>query len=45
MLRLSNGNASVTQGLIAPKDCLKALLSWKFENKPPEGEEEGEEKH
>ena len=43
MLRLSNGNASVIQGLIAPKglDCLKALFSWKFENKPgEEGEEE-----
>ena len=43
MLRLSNGNTSVIQGLTAPKglDCLKALFSWKFENKP--GEEGGEE--
>ena len=44
MLRLSNGNASVRQGLIAPKglDCLKALISWKFQNQP---EGEGEKKH
>ena len=44
MLRLSNANASVMQGLIAQKglDCLKALISWEFENKP-EGEGEGEE--
>ena len=43
MLRLSNANAIVIQGLIAQKglDCLKALDSWKFENKP-EGEGEGE---
>ena len=46
MLRLSNAKASVIQGLTAPKglDCLKALISWKFENKP-EGEGEGGEKH
>ena len=39
MLRLGNANAIVIQGLIAPKglDCLKALISWEFENKP-EGE-------
>ena len=39
MIRLRNGNASVTQGLIALKglDCLKALFPWKFENKPPRG--------
>ena len=45
MLRLSNAKASVIQGLIAPKglDCLKALISWEFENKP-EGEGEGGEK-
>ena len=44
MLRLSNGNTSVIQGLIAPKglDCLKALISLEFENKP-EGEGGGEE--
>ena len=43
MLRLGNANAIVIQGLIAPKglDCLKALISWKFE-KEPEGEGEGE---
>ena len=31
MLRLSYANATVLQGLIAPKglDCLKALVSWK----------------
>ena len=36
MLRLGNANAIVIQGLIAPKglDCLKALISWEFENKP-----------
>ena len=48
MLRLSNAKASVIQGLIAPKglDCLKALISWEFENKPEGGEGEGgEEKH
>ena len=41
MLRLSNAKASVIQGLIAPKDldCLKALISWKFQNQP-EGEGE-----
>ena len=47
MLRLSNAKASVIQGLIAPKglDCLKALISLKFQNKPEEGEgEEGEKK-
>ena len=35
MLRLSNAKTSVIQGLIAPKglDCLKALISWEFENK------------
>ena len=39
MLRLGNANAIVIQGLIAQKglDCLKALISWEFENKP-EGE-------
>ena len=39
MLRLGNANAIVIQGLIAPEglDCLKALISWEFENKP-EGE-------
>ena len=49
MVRLSNAKASVIQGLIAPKglDCLKALISRKFENKPPEGGEggTGKEKH
>ena len=42
MLRLGNAKAIVIQGLIAPKglDCLKALISWEFENKP-EGEGEG----
>ena len=46
MLRLSKSNAIVIQGLIAQKslDCLKALISWKFDNKPPGGEER-EEKH
>ena len=39
MLRLSNANASVIQGLIAQKG-LKALFPWIFENKPPEGEGE-----
>ena len=40
MLRLGNANAIVIQGLIAQKglDCLKALISWEFENKPDEGE-------
>ena len=40
MLRLGNANAIFIQGLIAPRGlgCLKALDSWKFENKP-EGEE------
>ena len=44
MLRLGNANAIVIQGLIAQKglDCLKALISWEFENKPEEGG--GEEK-
>ena len=44
MLRLGNANAIVIQGLIAPRglDCLKALDSWKFENKPEGGEGEGE---
>ena len=39
MLRLSNANAIVIQGLIAQKglDCLKALISWEFENKPEKG--------
>ena len=39
MLRLGNANAIVIQGLIAPKglDCLKALISWEFENKPEMG--------
>ena len=43
MVRLSNAKASVIQGLIAPKGlvCLKALISWKFENKPEGGEGEG----
>ena len=49
MLRLGNANAIVIQGLIAPKglDCLKALISWEFENKPEEeeGEEGGGKKH
>ena len=42
MLRLGNANAIVIQGLIAPRGLggLKALDSWKFENKP-EGEEGG----
>ena len=37
MLRL--GNANAIQGLIAPKglDCLRALISWEFENKPEGG--------
>ena len=35
MLRLGNAKAIVIQGLIAPKglDGLKALISWKFQNK------------
>ena len=43
MLRLGNANAIVIQGLIAQKglDCLKALISWEFENKPEGGEGEG----
>ena len=47
MLKLSNANASVIKGLIAPKglDCLKALISWEFENKPKGEGGEGEEKH
>ena len=46
MLRLKNAKASVIQGLIVPKGCLKALISLKFQNKPEEGEgEEGEKKH
>ena len=46
-LTLCNGNASAIQGLIAPKglDCLKALFSWKFENKPGEEGEGEKEKH
>ena len=42
MLRVGNANAIVIQGLIALRglDCLKALNSWKFEDKP-EGEGEG----
>ena len=36
---LSNAKASAIQELIAPKglDCLKALISWEFENKPEMG--------
>ena len=49
MLRLGNANAIVIQGLIAPKglDCLKALISWEFENKPEKGgmADEKEKKH
>ena len=47
MLRLTYANASVIKGLIAPKglDCLKALISWEFENKPEGEGEGGEEKH
>ena len=47
MLILSNGNDSVIQGLIAPKglDCLKALISWEFENKPEKGGMADEKKH
>ena len=50
MLRLGNANAIVIQGLIAPKglDCLKALISWKFQNQPEGGGGGGgggEEKH
>ena len=43
MLRLGNANAIVIQGLIAPRGlvCLKALNSWKFENKPEEEGGEG----
>ena len=39
MLRLGNANAIVIQGLIAPRGLggLKALDSWKFENKPEGG--------
>ena len=39
MLRLGNANAIVIQGLIALRglDCLKALISWEFENKPEGG--------
>ena len=39
MLRLGNANAIVIQGLIAPRGLggLKALNSWKFQNKPGEG--------
>ena len=44
MLSLSNAkachaNAIVIQFLIAQKglDCLKALISWEFENKPERG--------
>ena len=39
MLRLGNAKAILIQGLIAPKglDCLKALISWEFENKPEKG--------
>ena len=42
MLRLSNPKAIVIQGLIAPRglDCLKALISWEFENKPKGGEKQ-----
>ena len=47
MLRLGNANAIVIQGLIAPRGlvCLKALNSWKFENKPEGGGEGGGKKH
>ena len=47
MLRLGNANAIVIQGLIAPKglDCLKALISWEFENKPEKGGMEDEKKN
>ena len=40
MLRLGNAKAILIQGLIAPKglDCLKALISWEFENKPEQRE-------
>ena len=43
MLRLGNANAIVIQGLIASRglDCLKALISWKFENQPEGGGGEG----
>ena len=43
MLRLGNANSIVIQGLIAPRGlvCLKALNSWKFENKPEEEGGEG----
>ena len=36
MLKLDNANAIIIQGLTAQKglDCLKALISWEFENKP-----------
>ena len=42
MLRLSNAKASVIQCLISPKglDCLKALISLKFQNKSEGGNEE-----
>ena len=45
MLRLTNAKAIVIQGLIAPKglDGLKALISWKFQNK--DGREGRREKH
>ena len=41
MLRLSNANAIVIQGLIAPKglDCLKALDSWNLRISLKEEEE------
>ena len=47
MLSLGNANAIVIQGLIASRglDCLKALSSWKFENKPEEGGGRRREKH
>ena len=47
MLKLSSAKAIVIKGLIAPKglDCLKVLISLKFQNKPEEEEEGGEEKH
>ena len=45
MLRLKKAKASVIQGLIVPKGCLKALISLKFQNKPEEGGEGEGKKH